>query len=153
MGRNSKGQDVQLSFRQNSSLVAGRTRSSSDSVCLSGNHSLCRGLRRYSLSSTTSFTDTAPQLRKRLEKELGIPSFLFERLYRQLNGFAGHNVQLDREQKVEAYSKRTTHISKNLPTGLTGYSALVTLHGKTNVRKSHAKKDIHTTYIVSPART
>ncbi|KAI8930739.1 hypothetical protein NX059_012347 [Plenodomus lindquistii] len=55
-------------------------------------------------ATTTSFVNTAPQIRKTLEKELGIPPLFFERLYLQSNGFAGHDVRLNRDDKVEAYT-------------------------------------------------
>ncbi|OAL55284.1 hypothetical protein IQ07DRAFT_162344 [Pyrenochaeta sp. DS3sAY3a] len=67
---------------------------------------------RYCFASTTSFTETAPQLRKSLEKELSVPLFLFERLYRQSNGFAGHIVELDREQNVETYTHWSRFVVK-----------------------------------------
>lgn len=122
-------------------------------MCISSDCSLYCRLRQYSFATTTSFVNTAPQLRKTLEKELEIPPSFFERPYLQSNGFAGHDVRLDHDNKVEAYCKRTGSVAEIRSVWLTGYSTLVPLHSQADLRQAHAKEDVYTSCSESPART
>jgi hypothetical protein len=40
-----------------------------------------------------------------MESQLRIPPALFDRMYVQSNGFAGHNLWLDDNDEVKCYSK------------------------------------------------
>ncbi|KAK7191834.1 vegetative incompatibility protein HET-E-1 [Paraphaeosphaeria sporulosa] len=102
-------------------------------------------------TSTNSFLSTVPGFQKELKSTLKIHQFFFDRIYLQSNGFCGHEVWLDDNEKVECYTywsrftvkqtydklraKRTytPHIS-NHHSGAGDWNADVAIHGPQSVR-------------------
>jgi hypothetical protein len=62
----------------------------------------------HRFTSTKCYLDNDPKAREELENELRIPRMVFDRMYVQSNGFAGHNAWLDDNEEVESYSKWNT---------------------------------------------
>ncbi|OAG08765.1 uncharacterized protein CC84DRAFT_1204042, partial [Paraphaeosphaeria sporulosa] len=116
---------------------------------------LLQGLRaapvQVIFTSTNSFLSTVPGFQKELKSTLKIHQFFFDRIYLQSNGFCGHEVWLDDNEKVECYTywsrftvkqtydklraKRTytPHIS-NHHSGAGDWNADVAIHGPQSVR-------------------
>lgn len=68
-------------------------------------HSSEHGLTTRGFASAKGYLDASPRLREEMESQLRIPPALFDRMYFQSNGFAGHNLWLDDNDEVKCYSK------------------------------------------------
>jgi hypothetical protein len=62
-----------------------------------------RGSASYVIA--TAYLDASPRPREEIESQLRIPPALFDRMYVQSNGFAGHNLWFDDNDEVKCYSK------------------------------------------------
>lgn len=56
-------------------------------------------------ATTTSFQQALPELRQKILKKLKVPSYLFDSMYLESNGFAGCDTWIDQNGAVEAHGK------------------------------------------------
>lgn len=68
-------------------------------------HSLEHSLTLCGFTSTKGYLNAPLALREELERQLRVPAALFDRMYIQSNGFAGHSLWLDNDDEVKCYSK------------------------------------------------
>ena len=68
-------------------------------------HSSQHSLTTRGFASAKCYLDASPRLREEMESQLRIPPALFDRMYFQSNGFAGHSLWLGDNDEVKCYSK------------------------------------------------